>query len=278
MSIKSNQSQYNQETIEAAAQAVSEATAFLFTAGAGMGVDSGLPDFRGDSGFWKAYPALFGRSFSDMANPSWFDSDPRLAWGFYGHRLNLYRSVVPHNGFSILKKWAQDRPHFIFTSNVDGQFQKAGFSEESIHECHGSIHWLQHLNPNIKGHEIWSASDLEVEVNEQELRVVGDIPMRGGEVIRPNILMFGDWHWLEGRSAEQDENFSQWLDNTDTSKLVIIEAGAGTSIPSVRNFSSRMKRGCEGTLIRINPRESMGGDIQFDCGAQEALEAIEAIL
>lgn len=27
-------------------------------AGAGMGVDSGLPDFRGNDGFWKAYPAF----------------------------------------------------------------------------------------------------------------------------------------------------------------------------------------------------------------------------
>lgn len=278
MTLKNEQRQYDARTVEQAAHAISEATAFLFTAGAGMGVDSGLPDFRGDSGFWKAYPSLYGRSFSDMANPTWFDSDPRLAWGFYGHRLNLYRSVVPHEGFSFLRRWASDRPHFIFTSNVDGQFQKAGFSEDFIHECHGSIHWLQYLNPNIKGQEIWSSSDIDVHVDEEELRVVGDIPQRGGEVIRPNILMFGDWHWLEGRSAEQEERFSDWLEQTDTSKLVIIEVGAGTSIPSVRNFSSRMKRGYDGTLIRINPREFMGGDIQFDCGAKEALEAIENIL
>jgi len=36
---------------------VSEAEVFVITAGAGMGVDSGLPDFRGDHGFWNAYPA-----------------------------------------------------------------------------------------------------------------------------------------------------------------------------------------------------------------------------
>ena len=28
----------------------------LIGAGAGMGVDSGLPDFRGKEGFWRAYP------------------------------------------------------------------------------------------------------------------------------------------------------------------------------------------------------------------------------
>ena len=278
MTLKKEQRQYDAQTVAQAAQAISEATAFLFTAGAGMGVDSGLPDFRGDSGFWNAYPSLYGHSFSDMANPTWFDRDPRLAWGFYGHRLNLYRSVVPHNGFSILKKWVRGIPHFIYTSNVDGQFQKAGFAEESVHECHGSIHWLQHLNPNTKGREIWSAKDIQVDVDEKELRVVGAIPQLHKEVIRPNILMFGDWHWLEGRSAKQEDRFSDWLEQTDTSRLVIIEVGAGTSIPSVRNFSSRMKRGYDGTLIRINPREFMGGDIQFDCGAKEALEAIEDIL
>ena len=33
-----------------------------------MGVDSGLPDFRGNEGFWKAYPPLkeIGVGFQDM--------------------------------------------------------------------------------------------------------------------------------------------------------------------------------------------------------------------
>ena len=35
-----------------------EADVVLVATGAGMGVDSGLPDFRGRDGFWRAYPAL----------------------------------------------------------------------------------------------------------------------------------------------------------------------------------------------------------------------------
>lgn len=46
------------ETITQAAKLIAEADGLLITAGAGMGVDSGLPDFRGTSGFWQAYPAL----------------------------------------------------------------------------------------------------------------------------------------------------------------------------------------------------------------------------
>ena len=43
----------------------------LITAGAGMGVDSGLPDFRGSQGFWKAYPPMekLGISFPEASNP-----------------------------------------------------------------------------------------------------------------------------------------------------------------------------------------------------------------
>ena len=40
-----------EEQIAQAKQFIEEADAILITAGAGMGVDSGLPDFRGNEGF-----------------------------------------------------------------------------------------------------------------------------------------------------------------------------------------------------------------------------------
>ena len=105
-----------------------------------MGVDSGLPDFRGNACFWRAYPALAeapglhrGRlSVHVRARP--------------GAGLGLLRAPVgflptdppvPHDGFASLRKWAA-RTHlgaFVFTSNVDGQFQKAGFDANAVHEC-----------------------------------------------------------------------------------------------------------------------------------------------
>lgn len=129
--------------ISNAAQAIHNASSLLITAGASMGVDSGLPDFRGNEGFWKAYPpfAKMGLPFSELANPRWFARDPELAWGFYGHRLNLYRRMVPHAGFAVLKRWAGERSAQVYTSNVDGQFQQAGFEE--VCEIHGSILHLQ---------------------------------------------------------------------------------------------------------------------------------------
>lgn len=64
----------------------------VYSSGAGMGIDSGLPDFRGDQGFWNNYPPYKGKfSFVDCANPLFLETNPRLFWGFYGHRLQMYR-------------------------------------------------------------------------------------------------------------------------------------------------------------------------------------------
>jgi NAD-dependent SIR2 family protein deacetylase len=93
-----------------AADVVRAADALLIGAGAGMGVDSGLPDFRGPEGFWQAYPPFRGRQFAELSNPHWFRADPSLAWGFFGHRLNLYRTAAPHPGFDILRQWGEARP------------------------------------------------------------------------------------------------------------------------------------------------------------------------
>ena len=71
--------------IKKAREIIEEADAIMIAAGAGMGVDSGLPDFRGKEGFWRAYPIAkkLGLSFQDLANPYWFKKDPYLAWAFY---------------------------------------------------------------------------------------------------------------------------------------------------------------------------------------------------
>ncbi len=181
------------------AEAIDLADGLLITAGAGMGVDSGLPDFRGGKGFWQAYPALkqAGIDFSTIASPTTFRDDPSLAWGFYGHRLKLYRDTVPHEGFAILREFARFMEHgaFVFTSNVDGQFQKAGFPTGEVVECHGSIHHLQCLNGCTT--DIWSAVDFQPEVDEVRCRLLNEpprCPLCGG-LARPNILMFGDWDW-----------------------------------------------------------------------------------
>jgi NAD-dependent SIR2 family protein deacetylase len=203
------------DKVRLAAEAIRAADALLVTAGAGMGVDSGLPDFRGTQGFWRAYPVIarLGLSFEEMANPAWFQENPPLAWAFYGHRLNLYRRTTPHQGFNQLLEVGAAKPggYFVFTSNVDGHFQKAGFAPERVVECHGSIHRFQCAMSCTD--EIWDAEGETVNIEESTFRALEPLPRcrSCSALARPNILMFDDWSWLSHRSDAQRERFAQWL-------------------------------------------------------------------
>jgi NAD-dependent SIR2 family protein deacetylase len=252
-----------------------------------MGVDSGLPDFRGNEGFWRAYPPFrkLGLSFVDLANPAWFESEPALAWGFYGHRLHLYRRTRPHAGFDILLRWSRAAPDgfFVFTSNVDGHFQRAGFDPERVHECHGAIDWMQCTRECGAG--IFSAERLAPDVDESTFRARPPLPAcpRCGALARPNILMFGDSGWDSSRSDEQARRLEAWLASlpsgapADRAAIVVVECGAGAAVPTVRLFSERLVRWKGAALVRINVREAdvPAGEVGLTLGALAALSAID---
>ncbi len=273
------------DAIQRAAAAVAGADALLIGAGAGMGVDSGLPDFRGARGFWRAYPVYerMKLDFAAMANPRWFASDPAFAWGFYGHRLNLYRQTAPHAGFALLQTWAGRMPHgaFVFTSNVDGHFQKAGFPAERVAEVHGSIHHLQCLRDCGVG--ILPADGPDITVDAEMLRAQPPLPAcpRCQGLLRPNILMFGDATWDDSRAMEQERRLDAWLQGVEGQRLVIIECGAGTAIPSVRHFCESTAQAHRATLVRVNPAEPevpAGHHVALPLGALEALRRIDEAL
>lgn len=268
------------DPIVQAAKLIASADGLLITAGAGMGVDSGLPDFRGKEGFWKAYPALAasGMNFTAIANPEAFSEDARVAWGFYGHRLALYRKTIPHAGFTLLRKWADQMPSgaFVITSNVDGQFQKAGFADDAVYEIHGSIHHLQCCLPCSK--ILWSADAIEPVTNDETCEWIGNVfptCVRCGQLARPNILMFDDWGWSSERSEMQRKHWRAW--SSTVGKQVVIELGAGVDISSIRQISENQ----ECPIIRINPRHPdliPGKGLSLNLGAQQALMAISSEL
>lgn len=262
--------------LDRAADLIEQADGLLVTAGAGMGVDSGLPDFRGPEGFWRAYPALgrAGLRFEEVASPRSFAADPRLGWGFYGHRLLLYRRTEPHPGFAVLREMGERMPHgaAVFTSNVDGQFQRAGFDVSRIAECHGSIHRLQCATPCADA--VWPADELQPEVDEERCLLRSALPAcpRCGHLARPNILMFGDPGWVSAPADAQLRRVGAWCEQVGR-RLLAIELGAGTAIPSARRYGETRAA----TLIRINPREPAvvrPRDVGLPLAAAAALSAL----
>lgn len=267
----------------AAAEAIARAKHLLVTAGAGMGVDSGLPSFRGVGGFWNRYPPYrhLRLDYMRLATPEVFSRDPELGWGFYGPRIQQYRETEPHAGFEILKKWAAAKESaFVFTSNVDGQFQKAGFDPAGVVEIHGSIFLAQCAR--LCSRAIWSIAKVDVEVDTATMRAVPPLPScpRCGGVARPNVILFGDGESLTAERVKQSRRFWDWEQSVRGSSLVVVELGVGMAIPSIRKKGEQLVRDFGARLIRINP--APGGSsrraVVLRCGALEALRRLDELV
>lgn len=267
--------QFLSDQAKNAADLIRNADALIIGAGAGMSVDSGLPDFRGGEGLWNAYPKLkhLNLSFQDMANPKKFKGDPSLSWGWYGHRLIDYRSHEPHDGFRMLLeivKLKNDNAR-VYTSNIDGHFQKSGWDEYKVYECHGSIHHLQCTNKCTL--DIWSADDFQPEVDLTTCELTNEFPTcpNCGRISRPNVLMFDDYDFAATRTDMKMDMFYSWL--RDQKNVVAIEIGAGTAIPTVRQACDYRAT----NVIRINPLHthvSKPGDVSIPTGGLDGIKLI----
>ena len=266
------------------ADLVANAEALLITAGAGMGVDCGLPDFRSAQGFWRASPPLekLGMSFEQMAQPHWFAEKPEMAWAWYGHRQQLYRETPPHAGYQILREWGQAMPagSFVVTSNVDGHFFFADFPAKRIVEQHGSIHRYQCTTPCTAA--IWLDDPPDLKINLTSLHAFGELPHcpECGALARPNVLMFNDDTWIADVRREQQGRYTDWLAGLRGKRIVIIECGAGTAIATIRNAGEKIAERSLATLVRINPAATEGVEsaIVLRLPALQALTRIQQAL
>jgi NAD-dependent SIR2 family protein deacetylase len=234
-----------ESNITRVARWVADADALIIAAGAGMSVDSGLPDFRGSRGIWTTLlPGnLNKRDVLSFAQGTCFSVAPHEAWQFYGRALEICRSTVPHAGHEILLDWARSKRHgaFVYTSNVDGQFQAAGFAEERIVECHGSILHFQCAGPCCA--QIWSApATISKETPPRCPRCNG--------LGRPNCLLFSDSSWIVNRTNAQRLRLEVW--RARPANAVVIEIGAALALPSVRMFAESLRL----PLIRINTHDA----------------------
>jgi NAD-dependent SIR2 family protein deacetylase len=124
---------------------------------------------------------------------------------------------------------------------------------------------------------LWSSDDINIEIA-KGFKAEEPLPSCPfcGAMARPNILMFGDFGWEYARTNGQRERLVKWMDTIEAEggKLAIVEIGAGTAVPTVRNTSAQIAKRFNVPLIRINPRESFGAEIELPMGAVEALNII----
>lgn len=109
----------------------------VFFGGAGVSTESGIPDFRSESGLYKAKQE-FGKSPEELISHSAFMQDPQLFYRYYKSNM-IFPDAKPNNAHKALAKMEQDsKIKAVITQNIDGLHQLAG--SETVYELHGSVH------------------------------------------------------------------------------------------------------------------------------------------
>jgi len=164
------------EQIAAAATAFRQAGRAAALTGAGISVESGIPDFRSEGGLWTIFAP------EEYATIDVFLSDPAKAWRLYralGQTLLGKKPNPAHTALAQLE--SASRLETVVTQNVDGLHQAAG--SRHVIEVHGDH---QHLHCLGCG---WREPATPEHVQED-----ADLPRcsRCKFVLKPNVVLFGE--------------------------------------------------------------------------------------
>ncbi len=268
-------------SLNQAKELLRQTKALMIHAGAGMSVDSGIPDYRSKTGIIYTHPVLkkLNLSYTRVSDPDFLFQNPRLFWGIKAWQIKLILESTPHTGYNLIKKFAEQLPlkYFVYTSNIDNQFQDAEFNIQRITECHGNALYLQCSRKCTN--EIWSLDFEKLEFDEEKIEV-NNLPEcpKCKELARPNVYLFGDGYWIKEKFRKQSENFYSYINQlkeTDTI-ATILEIGAGKEVSTIRNHTEYYVKHFGYKLIRINTDfpDVPAGEISLQGKAVDALGEI----
>jgi NAD-dependent deacetylase len=136
--------------IEALFRALEDPASAVSLTGAGISVESGIPDFRSPGGLWSVFHP------GDYATLTCFLNNPAKAWELYralGKTLIGKRPNAAHDSLARLE--SVGFLGWVITQNVDGLHQAAGNRNVlEVHGEHGHLHCIGcgHLEPFLEAH------------------------------------------------------------------------------------------------------------------------------
>jgi NAD-dependent deacetylase len=114
------------------ADLVRDAERCVVLTGAGISTESGIPDYRSQTGLWSRIDPM------EYASIDAFRSDPAKVWRHYGPRLESLLAAEPNEGHRALAELeAHGAVDAVVTQNIDMLHTRAG--SETVVEVHGSI-------------------------------------------------------------------------------------------------------------------------------------------
>jgi NAD-dependent deacetylase len=141
--------------------------------GAGISVESGIPDFRSPGGLWSRYDPM------EYATIQAFRRNPTKVWQLLLEMDRIITAARPNPAhFALAELEAQGRLVGVITQNVDNLHQAAG--SKKVVEYHGNA--LRFVCDTCRGHHPREMLDF----NETPLYCLC------GGLVRPDVVFFGE--------------------------------------------------------------------------------------
>jgi NAD-dependent deacetylase len=145
--------------------------------GAGVSTESGIPDFRSETGIWAEVDPF------EVASIHAFRRDPERVWSFYRERIHLLRDATPNAAHEALAELERrGLVQAVVTQNIDLLHTRAGSVD--VVEVHGSIRDAHCLGC------LWT-EPADAVLSQLDEAPTPSCP-RCGEVLKPGVVLFGE--------------------------------------------------------------------------------------
>lgn len=165
---------------------ISSAARVLVVTGAGLGVGSGLPTFRGAGGIYG------NRDIADIHDAARLPGSLAALWRFWSPVRELVARAQPHPGHHALARWqgtlrSAGRDITLVTQNVDDLHERSGST--GVHHLHGKLFGTR-----------CTACSYAVDDDRLTYRDVPSCP-RCGSPMRPAVVLFGEHVSMDAERA-----------------------------------------------------------------------------
>ncbi|MEI5907442.1 Sir2 family NAD-dependent protein deacetylase [Bacillus spongiae] len=249
--------------IQLAQKTVSDAEYILVGGGAGLSAAAGI-EYSGKRFIENFAPFIEKYGLTDMYSSGFYSFPTQEErWAYWAKHIFVNRyepSSTPL--YRELYEWVKDKKYFVITTNVDSQFEKAGFSTNKIFEVQGNYGYLQcskGCHDTLYDNEKLVKSMVQKTVNcKISTELVPKCPVCGGDVdphLRINQYFVQDKSWYQSNKAYND-----FLKESEGKKIVYLEMGIGFNTPGIIRypFEQMTYHNEKAMLIRLNREHPEG--------------------
>mgnify|MGYP004614623769 FL=1 len=246
------------KTLNDIKELIEQADCILIGAGAGLSTSAGI-DYAGDEFKKEFAPFIKKYGFTDLYTASFYEFETEEEkWAYFAKHIKFAdtgRKATPlyKNIYELVK----NKSYFVITTNVDDQFEKAGFEKNKIFATQGSYSKLQCSEAcHNKLYDDTELVNRMIEETDCNLKIPTNlVPIcpvckeRMEVNLRKDAYFVQDENWYKQSKAYED-----FVNNAKDKKVILLELGVGFNTPIIIRFpfEQMTMQNKNWNLVRIN--------------------------